>query len=69
MELLVTSKHLCVIQTEFSLYVLLKFWLFLKINPEWEGTAQEGISRAHKYFHAEAGRLIQVFYSLNLQFV
>ena len=56
MELLVTSQDLCVIQTEFSLYVLLKFWLFLLLHPSWEGSAQEGISRAHQYFHAEAGR-------------
>lgn len=55
MELLVTSKNLCVIQTEFSLYVLLKFWLFLKLHPEWEGTAQDGITCANKYFQAEAG--------------
>ncbi|XP_046457414.1 protein germ cell-less-like [Daphnia pulex] len=54
MELLVTSKNLCVIQTEFSLYVLLKFWLFLKLHPEWEGTAQDGITCANKYFQAEA---------------
>ncbi|XP_057371757.1 protein germ cell-less-like isoform X1 [Daphnia carinata] len=50
MELLVTSQNLCVVQTEFSLYVLLKFWLYLKFHPNWEGSAQDGISCAHNYF-------------------
>ncbi len=61
MELLVTSQDLCVIQTEFSLYVLLKFWLFLQLHPLWEGSAQEGIARAHLFFHAEAGRPIILY--------
>uniref|UniRef100_A0A0P6FPD4 Germ cell-less protein 1 n=1 Tax=Daphnia magna TaxID=35525 RepID=A0A0P6FPD4_9CRUS len=50
MELLVTSQNLCVVQTEFSLYVLLKFWLYLNFHPNWEGSAQDGISCAHNYF-------------------
>lgn len=58
MELLVTSQNLCVIQTEFSLYVLLKFWLFLKFHPNWEGSVQDGISCAHKYFKAQGGTFI-----------
>lgn len=55
MELLVKSQDLCVIQTEFSLYVLLKFWLYLKLHPSWEGPTQEGVSCAHEFFRAEAG--------------
>ena len=56
MELLVNSKDLCVIQTEFSLYVLLKFWLFLQLNSAWDGSSQDGISMAHQFFRAQAGK-------------
>lgn len=50
MRLVVASQDLCVIQTEFSLYVLMKLWLFLNLHPAWDGSAQEGISAAHHYF-------------------
>lgn len=79
MNLLVSSQDLCVIQTEFSLYVLLKLWLFLKLHPAWDGTAQEGITSAHQYFQnrnvesetefllTEQGRLYEpVFQGLRL---
>ena len=56
MNLLVSSQDLCVIQTEFSLYVLLKLWLFLKLHPAWDGTAQEGITSAHQYFQNRNGK-------------
>ena len=55
MASLVSSQDLCVIQTEFSLYVLLKLWLFLKLHPAWDGTAQEGITSAHQFFQNRSG--------------
>jgi len=55
MESLVSSQDLCVIQTEFSLYVLLKLWLFLKLHPVIDGSAQEVINAAHQFFQARAG--------------
>lgn len=53
---LVSSENLCVIQTEFSLYVLLKLWLFLKLHPAWEGSATDGINSAQQYFRSLAGK-------------
>lgn len=55
MSELVASQDLCVIQTEFSLYVLLKLWLFLKLHPVWDGSPQEGITAAHQFFQGLAG--------------
>jgi len=54
MGLLVASQDLFVIQTEFSLYVMLKFWVFLKLHPAWDGSAQEGITSAHSFFQTRA---------------
>jgi len=54
MENLVSSQDLCVIQTEFSLYVLLKLWLYLKLHPACDGPAQEGINAAHQFFQTQA---------------
>lgn len=36
MEKLVASPELCVMQTEFSLYIVLRCWLFLKLVPDWD---------------------------------
>lgn len=36
MERLVNSPDLFVVQTEFSLYLLLRYWVFLKVHPEHE---------------------------------
>lgn len=35
MQALVTSPNLCVMQTEFSLYMMLRSWMLLKIYPNW----------------------------------
>lgn len=57
---LVSSQDLCVIQTEFSLYVLLKLWLYLKLHPAWEGTATDGISAAQHYFRTLTSREFKI---------
>ena len=57
---LVSSQDLCVIQTEFSLYVLLKLWLYLKLHPAWEGSATDGIAAAQQYFRTLASKDTQI---------
>ena len=38
---LVSSAHLFVMQTEFSVYVLLRLWMFLQLHPAWDGEPQD----------------------------
>ena len=40
MSELVSSAHLFVMQTEFSVYVLLRLWMFLQLHPAWDGEPQ-----------------------------
>ena len=40
MSELVSSAHLFVMQTEFSVYVLLRLWMFLQLQPDWVGEPQ-----------------------------
>lgn len=47
---LISSPQLCVIQTEFSIYALLKMWVFLQENHTWEGTQSDCVLEAHKFF-------------------
>jgi len=47
---LVSSPELFVMQTEFSVYVLLRLWLYLKFHQGWEGNPQEAVQKSHKYF-------------------
>ncbi|GAB6024233.1 hypothetical protein CHUAL_008928 [Chamberlinius hualienensis] len=54
MKDLISSPNLFVIQTEFSIYVVLKMWIFLRENGEWNGNHADCISDSHKYFQAEA---------------
>ena len=37
-------------QTEFSVYVLLRLWLYLKFHQGWEGNPQDAVLKSHKYF-------------------
>ncbi|MPC28304.1 Protein germ cell-less [Portunus trituberculatus] len=50
MDELLSSAHLYVMQTEFSIYVMLKAWVFLKLNPSWEGSHEVAFLEAHKFF-------------------
>ncbi|XP_071536437.1 protein germ cell-less [Panulirus ornatus] len=47
---LLSSPHLYVMQTEFSVYVMLKAWVFLRLNHSWEGSHEAAFLDAHKYF-------------------
>ncbi|KAF0300300.1 Germ cell-less protein-like 1 [Amphibalanus amphitrite] len=51
---LVASPELLVHQTEFSLYVLLKTWLFLRLHPEWRGAGREAVTEAHRFVQQRA---------------
>jgi BTB/POZ domain-containing protein 13 len=36
--------------TEFSIYVLLRFWVFLQLHPEWDSSSSESVLAAKDYF-------------------
>lgn len=50
MQKLVSSSDLFVMQTEFSIYVLLRYWMFLHLHPEWESSSRESLLEAQQYF-------------------
>lgn len=47
---LVAAPLLVVVQTEFSLYILLKMWVFLRENMSWDGEMKDCLMEAHNYF-------------------
>ena len=47
---LVSSAQLFVMQTEFSVYVLLRLWMFLQLHPAWDGEPQDAVADSQKYF-------------------
>ena len=53
---LVGSPDLCVMQTEFSVYVLLRLWLFLIFHTSWHGNPQDAVLESHKFFQDRAKR-------------
>jgi len=67
MSELVTSPDLFVMQTEFSVYVLLRLWVFLQLHPAWDtGEPQEAVLQSHKYFQnlSQANKTGQTEYFL-----
>ena len=50
MEKLIQDPSLIVMQTEFSVYVLLRLWLFLIFHPNWEGSPTEAVVSSHRFF-------------------
>lgn len=46
----IDSSSLMVMQTEFSVYVLLRLWLYLQLHPDWDGRGQDAIIVSHRYF-------------------
>jgi len=58
---LVSSPNLFVMQTEFSVYVLLRLWVFLQLQPAWRGEPQEAVLQSHKYFQGLEGRQHKYF--------
>ena len=61
MEQLIKDPGLVVMQTEFSVYVLLRLWLFLIFHPNWEGSPTEAVVSSHRFF--------QVYYNFCKNFV
>jgi hypothetical protein len=57
MQKLVSSSDLFVMHTEFSIYVLLRFWVFLQLHPKWDSPSQESILEAQRYFHNREGEI------------
>ncbi|PNF30590.1 hypothetical protein B7P43_G06130 [Cryptotermes secundus] len=49
MEKLISNPDLFVMQTEFSIYVLLRFWMFLQLHPE-RDSSRESVLEAQQYF-------------------
>lgn len=50
MSELVSSAHLFVMQTEFSVYVLLRLWMFLQLHPAWNGEPQDAVAASQTFF-------------------
>lgn len=46
----IDSSDLFVMQTEFSVYVLLRLWLFLIKHPHWNGNATDAVVASHRFF-------------------
>lgn len=50
MQEAIGSTDLFVLQTEVSIYGLLRLWTFLRIHPEWKGDAQDVVQQPHQFF-------------------
>ena len=50
MTKLIGHAELFVMQTEFSVYVLLRLWVYLIFHPGWTGTPPEAVLASHKFF-------------------
>ncbi|CAG9864340.1 unnamed protein product [Phyllotreta striolata] len=75
MEKLVSHPDLCVIQTEYSIYVMLKYWIYLQLHPD---SDEPSMNTVNEYFTSrtetlpylltsEGKRFISVFQGLRLQ--
>jgi len=49
---LIGSPHLFVMQTEFSVYVLLRLWVYLNLHPASHGEPRESVGDSQKYFRS-----------------
>jgi hypothetical protein len=48
---LISSPDLFVMQTEFSVYVLLRLWMFVRMRKNWVGgQPQDAVMASHRYF-------------------
>merc|ERR1719266_1483964 len=56
MQRLVTNSGLFVMQTEFSVYVLLRLWIYLIFHPNWDGSPQDAVMSSHKFFQERVKR-------------
>merc|ERR1719369_682899 len=56
MQRLVNHSGLFVMQTEFSVYVLLRLWIYLIFHPNWDGSPQDAVMSSHKFFQERVKR-------------
>lgn len=56
MNQLVSSADLLVIQKEIDVYTTLKEWMFLRLNPAWQGSVQQLLDQANDWFSTHRGR-------------
>ena len=63
MTKLIGHAELFVMQTEFSVYVLLRLWVYLIFHPGWTGTPQEAVMASHKFFQDRVSRDKRFFLS------
>lgn len=54
LQSLVAAPDLFVMQTEFSVYVLLRLWAFLQLNRHWIGNPQDAVAQSQRFFRARA---------------
>lgn len=58
MHMLISHADLFVMQTEFSIYILLRFWMFFNLNPEFERIDKDGhINNPILYFSQREGEV------------
>lgn len=50
MNLIISSSNLLVIQKEMDVYTTLKKWMFLRLNPAWEGSTEQILINANNWF-------------------
>lgn len=61
MHSLVSSPALYVMPTEFSLYILLKYWMFLRLHPSFEfGEKNENKDEPISYFSKLKGKCFKI---------
>jgi len=53
---LIGSPHLFVMQTEFSVYVLLRLWVYLNLHPAVNSEPKEIVNESQKYFRSLPGQ-------------
>ena len=50
MNLVISSSNLLVMQKEIDIYITLKQWMFLRLNPGWKGTMKQLLVKANNWF-------------------
>ena len=58
---LIKSNHLLVISSEISVYVMLKMWMFLRLNPNYEGNIQALSSDSETFIKSSLANSDQSF--------
>ena len=54
MATIVSHPELCVIQTEMFLYLLLRKWVYLRCNPDWQ-QSEDSAKDCERFFRGNKG--------------